>query len=136
MSDEMPRVRDPRARPLVPPPPPEVRRYGASPRERTGSGAMVFGIVVALGLATLTALAGGGAMLLGMMAVTDGDVNATLVGGALAAVLAVAAVAGYFIARSLPAGSRGPFWAMFVLCGASALVMLLGVCGAGAEFSR
>ena len=126
--------------PDAPPPPGEVRRYEANQpgpaRERSGPGAVVFGIVAALGLATVAVLAGGVAMLVGMVVATDGDVTGGLIGVAIAAVLAGAAAAGWYIARSLPRGSRGPFWAMFVLCGASALIMLFGVCGAGTEFMR
>lgn len=134
MHDDPSRVR---ATPGAPPPPPRILRSDdPNGRERSGSSAVVFGIVAALGLATVAVLAGAVAMLLGMVTVTDGDVNAGLLGGALAAVLAGAAAAGWYIARSLPSGSRGPFWAMFVVCAVSALVMLFGVCGAGSEFVR
>lgn len=129
----------PRLRRTPGPPPPAPRVIGDDPphpRERGGSSAAVYGIVAALGLATVAVLAGGAAMLLGMFTFTDGDVNAGLLGVALAAVLAIASLAGWYIARSLPRGSRGPFWAMFVVCAGSAMVMLFGVCGAGSEFLR
>lgn len=138
MRDETPRepVREtPAPDPELPPDPRAPRHYEThpprldQPRHR-GGGGVALGVIAALGWAVLMVFAGTMAFL-GLLGSTEGAISGATFGLALLVVLLGAAGIAALVARGLPKSARGPFWAMSVLCVASVLLMMFGVCGVG-----
>jgi hypothetical protein len=132
MSDETPRrpIRETPA-PDGPPPPGAPRHYETHApqlRDRSSAGGFGTGMLAALGLAAVFAIIEALAVLV-VMVVSVGPESVTIATRVGLLVLAAGFGVAMIVSKRLPRGARTSFWAMATVCLASALIVLVGVCG-------
>jgi len=132
MSDETPRgpIRETPAADGPPPPgvPRHYETHAPQLRDGSGSGAFGTGILAALGLAASFVMIEAFALLV-VLVVSSGPGIITIATWVGLLVLAIGFGVAMIVSKRLPRAARTSFWAMTIVCLASSLIVLVGLCG-------